>query len=93
MCEVFANQLPDEIIARVYRKVLEQNDNVLAFYTAHHTSWVVPEEVRSSRRVRSLLDVKELVNNGTGLLYNTSQVMLFVNSSAMYLNATNGDAS
>lgn len=76
----------DEIITKIYKKVLEENnDNVLALYTAHHTSWVVPEDVRSHRRVRSLLAATE-VAEGTGLIYNTTEVMLFVNATAVYKN-------
>lgn len=78
----------DDIIARVYKKVLEEYDNVLAFYTAHHTSWVVPEEVRSHRRVRSLLSVADIVENNTGILYNTTEVMLYVNYTSSYKNIT-----
>lgn len=79
----------DEIIANIYEKILEQNDNVLALYTAHHTSWVVPEEVRSHRRVRSLLEADE-VANGTALLYNTTEVMFYASASSSYANTTTG---
>lgn len=81
--------ISDEIIANIYKKILEQNDNVLALYTAHHTSWVVPEEIRSHRRVRSLLEVDEVIN-GTGLLYNTTEVMFYASASSAYANSTTG---
>lgn len=64
---------------------MEENDNVLALYTAHHTSWVVPEDVRSHRHVRSLLATSD-ASNDTGLIYNTTVVMLYVNASATYKN-------
>lgn len=65
--------------------MLEQNDNVLALYTAHHTSWVVSEDVRTHRRGRSLLATAAVLNE-TGLLYNTTEVMLYINASASYSN-------
>lgn len=77
----------DEVIAKVYKKVLEENDNVLALYTAHHTSWVVSEDIRNSRRVRSLLAAADASNTtGSGLVYNTTDVLLYVDSSATYQN-------
>lgn len=71
----------------MYSELLKSNDNVLAIYTAHHTSWVVPEDVRSHRRVRSLLAATDVANN-TGLLYNTTEIMLFVNTTASYHNGS-----
>lgn len=80
----------DDIIAKIYKQVLEENDNVLAVYTAHHTSWVIPEDVRTHRRVRSLL--AETDASSSGLIYNTPQVLLYVNSLASYSNNASGIA-
>lgn len=44
----------DESIVAIYNKIAKQNDNILAMYTAYHSSWVVPE-LPISRQSRSLM--------------------------------------
>ncbi|VEN50451.1 unnamed protein product [Callosobruchus maculatus] len=48
----------DTVVARIYEKVLKNHKNVLALYTAQHTSWVSSENVQS-RKVRSVDDAKD----------------------------------
>ncbi|XP_028150418.1 V-type proton ATPase subunit S1 [Diabrotica virgifera virgifera] len=45
----------DAAISKIYEDLANTNDNVLGMYTAHHTSWVVSEEVIKSRQARSLM--------------------------------------
>ncbi|XP_045461836.1 V-type proton ATPase subunit S1 [Harmonia axyridis] len=47
----------DSAIANIYDEALKNNDNILALYTSHHTSWLAPEVVKH-RNVRSLLQEK-----------------------------------
>ncbi|KAJ8934853.1 hypothetical protein NQ314_013124 [Rhamnusium bicolor] len=50
----------DADIKLIYEEILKKHDNVLALYTAHHTSWVAPEDIVSSRKIRSLLAIQQL---------------------------------
>ncbi|KAK9877238.1 hypothetical protein WA026_016982 [Henosepilachna vigintioctopunctata] len=54
----------DTAISQVFEKLLTNTDNILAIYTAHHPSWVTPEEVKH-RNIRSLLQENEAVKTST----------------------------
>lgn len=44
----------DSAMAKIFSELLKNNDNIVAIYTSHHTSWLAPEVVKH-RNVRSLL--------------------------------------
>ncbi|KAL3285365.1 hypothetical protein HHI36_019473 [Cryptolaemus montrouzieri] len=44
----------DSDISKIFDKLAEKNENILALYTAHHPSWIIPEEIKH-RNARSLL--------------------------------------
>ncbi|XP_057663082.1 V-type proton ATPase subunit S1 [Diorhabda carinulata] len=46
----------DAAIAAIFEDLSRKHDNILAVYTAYHTSWVASEEVVKSRLTRSLLE-------------------------------------
>jgi len=63
----------DALISQVYRKLAEQHGDVLAIYTAHHSSWQSGEETLT-RRVRRLLatdapENEEVYSGNRTLLY------------------------
>uniref|UniRef100_V5GYH4 V-type proton ATPase n=1 Tax=Anoplophora glabripennis TaxID=217634 RepID=V5GYH4_ANOGL len=80
----------DSTIISIYNKIAKKYDNVLALYTAHHTSWVAPEDVISSRKIRSLLATTE---NGT--YYKSNYSILYYTDVSYNLNndASNTEVS
>lgn len=74
----------DSAIISIYNQIAKKYENVLALYTAHHTSWVAPEDVITSRKIRSLLAATE---NGSyfkgnySMLYYT-EVLYLTNNAA-----------
>lgn len=64
----------DADIHSIYQQVLKTHDNVLAIYTARHTSWVAPEGVVNSRKVRSAPEPRaaQLFNSTYALVYLTN---------------------
>ncbi|XP_023705672.1 V-type proton ATPase subunit S1 [Cryptotermes secundus] len=70
----------DAVISKVYRALAERHGDVLAVYTAHHSSWQTGEET-PTRRIRHLLatdleagDEKAYGNNRT-LLYAPTMIL------------------
>ncbi|KAJ8923763.1 hypothetical protein NQ315_010345 [Exocentrus adspersus] len=62
----------DAAVISIYKEIAKKHNNILVLYTAHHTSWVAPEDVVSSRKIRSLLAVNErsvFVKNNYSLIY------------------------
>ncbi|XP_072402863.1 V-type proton ATPase subunit S1 [Diabrotica undecimpunctata] len=90
----------DAAIPKIYEDLAKTNDNVLGIYTAHHTSWVVSEEVIKSRQARSLMEVEngETAKAGEKVVekaeempdkfYNNTALYLYI-SNATYINNTN----
>nr|CAH7740154.1 unnamed protein product [Callosobruchus chinensis] len=74
----------DTVVARIYEKVLKNHKNVLALYTAQHTSWVGSENVQS-RKVRSVADGKDSAN-----FHQTKNAFIYY-SKAEYLDNTKPD--
>lgn len=81
---IIAFAVVDSVISSVYKEIKKQHDEVLALYTAHHTSWVIPEEVRGNRRARSLLADNTTETVGTGIVFNHTNVLFYINSTAKY---------
>ncbi|EFA11226.1 hypothetical protein TcasGA2_TC010758 [Tribolium castaneum] len=73
----------DSDIVSIYKDILEQRNNVLAIYTANHTSWIAPEDITHSRS-RSLLQSEDTEEKDTGHLYTSEHVLLYLSKDGMY---------
>ncbi|KAJ8977105.1 hypothetical protein NQ317_008451 [Molorchus minor] len=64
----------DADISSIYAEILKKHDNVLVLYTGRHTSWVAPEGVVNSRKIRSLLAInsRTYFNTTYALIYYTN---------------------
>ncbi|CAH1965094.1 unnamed protein product [Acanthoscelides obtectus] len=73
----------DTVVSRIYEKVLQSRKNVLALYTAQHTSWVGSENVYQSRKIRAVSDGTE----DSGHFHSTKNAYLYY-SKAEYVDNT-----
>ncbi|KAG5895491.1 hypothetical protein JTB14_011189 [Gonioctena quinquepunctata] len=74
----------DAAISPIFKNIIKSDKNVLAIYTADHTSWVASEEVVNSRQRRSLLAAE---NEPVQVRANASD---FWGNDAIYLYLTQG---
>ncbi|KAF7287753.1 hypothetical protein GWI33_003387 [Rhynchophorus ferrugineus] len=75
----------DSFIASVYERVLQKNENVVAFYTAHRASWTGSGEIQS-RKSRSLFAVEE---KETSFYFNDSNIVFYASN----ININNNNIS
>lgn len=87
----------DAVISQVYRALVEHHGDVLAVYTAHHSSWQTGEETLT-RRVRHLLatdmiasDEKAYGNNRTLLYAPTMTLTIGQKSTTLENGIAGGD--
>ncbi|XP_044748839.1 V-type proton ATPase subunit S1 [Coccinella septempunctata] len=87
----------DSAIADIFSELLQKNDNIIAVYTSHHKSWLVPDVVKH-RNVRSLLQSQnetaensetqeaspaELTKGDEGLIGDNKNLLLYVSSTPL----------
>ncbi|XP_044256758.1 V-type proton ATPase subunit S1 [Tribolium madens] len=74
----------DSDIVSIYKDILEQRNNVLAIYTANHTSWIAPEDITHSRS-RSLLQLEDSEEKkDTGIRFSSAHLLLYLSDKGSY---------
>jgi len=77
----------DALISQVYRKLAERHGDVLAIYTAHHSSWQSGEETLT-RRVRHLLQTySEQEDRHNGTEYTNNKTLLYAPTMIVQIDA------
>ena len=68
----------DNIISRVYSRLVSQWDNVVGVYTGRFNSWIEPENEPVLHRVRRLL--AESTSSATHLLLNMTSILVYASN-------------
>ncbi|XP_049810064.1 V-type proton ATPase subunit S1-like [Schistocerca nitens] len=77
----------DNIIGEVYNSLVNKYDDVLAVYTAHHSSWIEPYLKPNVRRVRQLLETSsELETNGS--FWNRNNTLVYTKRPPVFRHGT-----